>query len=675
MSLINVGLTGLLSHQSALNTTGNNITNANTPGYSRQQTIFDTQPGIQTGAGTIGTGVKVSDIQRITDQFVTDQVRSDSSLFKEQEALNTELSRLDNLLGGESTGLNDALNKFFNSLKSAAEDPSSLPQRQVVLSEAQGVVNRFQGLQAQFIQQRESVNGQLQAGTSDVNSLLSSIADINLSISETPGLAQGQQPNSLLDQRDERLRQLSELVNIRTTPAQGGQVNVSLSSGQSLVVGGEAAKLQTVKSDADSNQLEFTLNTGNRVTNVTSQIVGGKLGGLRSFQKDTLNQAFNDLGKLATAVAQQVNKQHEIGMDLEGDLGGRFFNDVNSREAQLGRVTANAGNQPPRDGVVSAGITDSSQLNGHSYTLKFSDNENFEVIDEASGDIVRQGQLPDPLPAEISLPGFNVKIESGTFSQGDSFSVNPTQNAASSLSLQIKREEDIALASPIAATADSGNAGTGEISQGTMLSVDNPLTNQRLEGFNERGALSPPLVVRFTDATHYKILDGSDPTNPKPLAPPLPEQTFQPGIQNKLFSENPSDANYRGFQFEIGGTPEANDVFTIDYNTDGTSDNRNAGLLGGLGTKNTLNGGAQSFSEGYGTLVEKVGVTTRQSQLDKDAGSALLEQSTNQRESISGVNLDEEAGRLIQYRAAYNASAQVMSTAQDLFDTLLSTFR
>jgi flagellar hook-associated protein 1 FlgK len=452
-------------------------------------------------------------------------------------------------------------------------------------------------------------------------------------------------------------------------------VNVSLSSGQALVVGGEAARLETAKSDANPNQLDFILNSGNRKTNVTNQIVGGQLGGLRTFQKEALEPAFGELGRLATAVSQQVNQQHEIGMDLEGDLGGLFFNDVNSREAQLSRVTPNAGNQPPNDGVVSVEITDSSNLQGRSYTLQFAGGNNFEMIDEATGDTVRQGQLPDPLPAEISLPGVNVKIESGTFSQGDRYRVTPTQNAAASLSLQLNREEDLALATPVKAGSDSGNTGAGEISQGKMLNVRNPLTNQRLDQFNQRGELSPPLVVRFTDASSYEILDGSDPTNPQPLNPPVTGQNFQTGVSNKLFSEDPSDADYRGFQFEISGTPEANDVFTIDYNTGGTSDNRNAELLGSLGTKNTLNGGTQSFSEGYGNLVENVGVTTRQSQLDKDAGSALLEQSTNRRESISGVNLDEEAGRLIQYQAAYNASAQVMSTAQDLFDTLLSTFR
>ncbi len=675
--LIGIGLTGILSHQAALNTTGNNITNANTPGYSRQEVIFETQPGRASGAGNIGSGVNVNDIRRIADAFISEQLRGDSSLFNEQDTLNKELSRLDNLLGGESTGLNNALNNFFASLQSAAEDPAALPQRQLVLSEAQGLINRFQALNSSFIQQRQSVNSQMQASTSDANALLASIAELNLAISETPGLAQGNEPNALLDKRDEKLRELSELMKIRVVPAEGGQINVQMTNGQALVVGNQASTLSTESSDEDSSMLKFTLTSGGRARDVTEQIVGGKLGGLRQFMSEGLEPAFDELGRIALALSDQINHQHQIGMDLEGDLGGLFFTDTNSRSAQLNRVSPNAENQPPRNGVVAVEIIDSKALTAGSYTLRFSGNngDNFEMIDRASGDVVRQGALPTPLPAEISMPGFNIRIDSGDFEQGDSCLVRPTRSAASNIALQVEREEELAFASPVKAEAGIGNSGNGVISQGVMLDVRNPLTNVPLSGFTTRGELSPPLIVRFNSATQYDILDASDPTNPQPLNPAVSGQAFQNGIANKLFSEDPRDPNYRGFQFEINGNPQANDVFQINYNTDGVSDNRNAQFLGGLATANTMNGGNQSFTEAYGGLVGQVGVTTRQAQLDVDAGKALLEQTTNQRESMSGVNLDEEAGRLIQYQAAYNASAKVMSVAQDLFDTLLNTFR
>ncbi|MGM0769825.1 MAG: flagellar hook-associated protein FlgK [Pseudomonadota bacterium] len=675
--LIGIGLTGILGHQTALNTTGNNITNANTPGYSRQEVQFETQSAQRTGAGSIGSGVSVSNIRRLANEFLSQQVREDTTLYGEQETLNSELSRLDNLLGGETTGLSDAMNNFFASLQNAAEDPASLPQRQLVLSEAQQVVNRFQALNQEFIQQRESVKTQMQQGVKDANTLLKSIAELNLAISESPGLAEGKMPNELLDKRDEALRELSELVGIKVTETEGSQVNVSLNNGLSLVVGSNAAEFGTRENASDPTSLEFTLQNGGRTLVVDNQINGGKLGGLRRFEAEALKPAFDELGRVAIALSETMNHQHEIGLDLEGELGGRFFTDVNDEAAQRGRVIADANNQVPKDAELAVEITDSQLLDAGSWTLQFSgDGRSYELVDNETGRPVNQGRLPDPVESEISMPGFNIRIEGGTFNAGDKYLIQPTRNAAANMNLEVEREEDLAFASPVRAESDLGNSGTAKINQGKMLDVRNPFTNSLLPSFKSEGELANgPLEVRFNDDgsgnLSYSVFDNTG--SATPLVGPKP---YQAGISNKLFSENPGDgAEYQGFQFEISGNPADGDVFTIDFNENGVSDNRNAEFLAALGTANTMNGGTQNFTEGYAGLVEAVGVKTRQSQLDSDAGKTLLEQSTNQRESVSGVNLDEEAGKLIQYQAAYNASAQVMSVAQDLFNTLLQSFR
>lgn len=679
--LINIGLTGILGHQAALNTTGNNITNANTPGYSRQEVQFDTQAGRNTGAGYIGTGVQVTDIRRLANEFLTQQVREDSALFGEQSALNSELSRLDNLLGGSATGLSNALNNFFSSLQNAAEDPTSLPQRQLVLSEAQQIINRFQGLNSEFVQQRESIKTQMRQGVEDANSLIQSIAELNKAISESPGIAQGKEPNALLDQRDEKLRQLSEIVSIRVLETDGSQVNVSLQNGQSLVLESAASKLGTRDNAEDPNYLEFTLTSGGRTLTVDEQITGGKLGGLRRFQEEGLRPAEAELGRIAIALSDSVNHQHEIGMDLEGELGGLFFSDINSLAAQRGRVIANANNGAPGNAQLAVEIIDSSDLPAGSWSLRFGgDGRDFELVDRATGDVVNQGRLPDPVQSEISMPGFNIRVESGIFNAGDSFLIEPTRQAAANLNLMINREEDLAFASPVRAEASDSNGGDGVISQGKMLNVRDPFTNSLLSNFRQPGQLSPPLDIQFREdggQLVFDVVDGNSGTvlqaGDASAVPPV--NVFQPGVSNKLFTEDPRSSDYYGFQFEVSGNPLPGDSFSIDYNVNGISDNRNAEFLAALGTKNTLNNGSQNFSEGYSNLVAEIGVKTRQSQLDKDSGQTLLEQSNNQRESLSGVNLDEEAGRLIQYQAAYNASAQVMSVAQDLFNTLLQTFR
>lgn len=338
----------------------------------------------------------------------------------------------------------------------------------------------------------------------------------------------------------------------------------------------------------------------------------------------------------------------------------------------------------PRDAQLAVEIIDSSQLPAGSWSLRFGgDGRNFELVDRATGEVVNQGRLPDPVQSEISMPGFNIRIEGGTFNAGDSFLIEPTRNAAANIGLEVNREEDLAFASPVRAEGSAGNTGDATINQGKMLDVRDPFTNSLLSNFRQDGQLDPPLEIRFRDDGGELVYDVFD-ANAAPSDPPLiqgdasavpPVNLFEPGQAEQLFTDDPRSPDYFGFQFEISGNPRPGDSFNINYNTNGVSDNRNAELLAALGTENTLNNGSQSFAEGYAGLVEDIGVKTRQSQLDKDAGSTLLEQSTNQRESVSGVNLDEEAGKLIQYQAAYNASAQVVSVAQDLFNTLLQSFR
>lgn len=673
--LINIGLTGVLSHQTALNTTGNNITNANTPGYSRQQTLFETQEGRRTGAGSIGSGVNVASIRRLANEYLAQQVREDSTLYREQEALSSGLTRLDNLLGGEATGLSGALNNLFASLQNAAEDPTSLPQRQLVLSEAQQSVNRFRALDQAFVQQRESIKTQMQQGVKETNTLLNSIAALNLAISESPGIAQGQTPNELLDKRDKALGQLSGLISIRVASIDNSQVRVSLSNGLSLVTGSNAASLGTREHPEDPTRLAFTLSNGRRSMAIDEQITGGKLGGLVRFDNEALKPSSDELGRLAIALFDTMNHQHQIGMNLEGELGGLLFADINSAQAQTSRVVANGNNGPATTGRLAVEITDSSKLPAGRWTLQFGgDGRTYELIDQASGETVNQGRLPDPAQSEISMPGFNIRVVDGPFNPGDTYLIQPSRGAAERIGLVVNREQDLAFASPVRATTGDGNIGTGKIDQGSMLNVRNPLTNALLPAFQVSGQLANgPITVTFGDSGAGLVFTVTNASG-SPIGPT--NRPYTPGVANELFGDDPAGgADYQGFQFRVTGQPADGDTFEINYNANGVSDNRNVKLLAALGSVNALNGASQSFSEGYAGLVEDIGVKTRQSQLDVDAGKTLLEQSISQQASVSGVNLDEEAGRLIQYQAAYNASARVMSVAQDLFTTLLQSFR
>ncbi len=240
--LINIGVSGLKTHQVALSVTGNNVANINTPGYSRQEAIIVDKPGQQTGAGYIGQSSSVDAIRRITSTYITEQLRTDTSIYQEREAVLEQASVIDNLLASPSTGLTPSMSRFFEALSGAAEDPASAPQRQLLLTQTEGLVARFQSLSERLESIITGINQQLVADASSVKALATGLAETNAAIalaSSTGG--EGQQPNQLLDKRDELLRQLSEYVSLQVVEnSSNGTVNVCLGKGQPLVLGNEA---------------------------------------------------------------------------------------------------------------------------------------------------------------------------------------------------------------------------------------------------------------------------------------------------------------------------------------------------------------------------------------------------------------------------------------------------
>ena len=889
--LSGIGLTGLKAHQTALSVAGNNVANVNTEGYSRQEAVFVDNLSLPTGVGYIGQGVNVETVRRIAQDFIVSQLRADTTIYAERNTIKEQAESVDNLLASSTTGLTPALSAFFQAMQGAADDPTSIPQRQLLLTQAEGLVTRFRSLDQRLKSQLDTIDQELQASVAKINSLSLSLAELNQSIASASGGGSNDQPNNLLDERDEVLRQLSELVSVSTfEPGSDGQVNVFIGNGQPLVVGGSSVSLAAVESPADSSQLDIALVVNGNAQIIGRDISGGKLGGLLDFRAGALADAVNSMGRIALVVSETVNEQHALGMDLEDQLGGLFFNDMNDRDIARGRVFANSNNEPPQDQVLRVNITDISQLTAMDYELRFEGptDSDFTLV-RSDGEIVLKSILPNVFPANVEVDGIEIQFEAGTYKTGDTFTIQPTRNAARDIELDISRVEEIALAAPVRAVADPGNEGNAAISAGQMLDVDNPITNQPIPILATPNQLSPPLGIRFLNESYYEVVDISDPANPVPLDPPMNNQLYVRGISNSIFTEDPgqtrvsatgtdmlqvpapgagpfangygaqnltfltrdtesgvvtsqavniaanssgeaiaaalsdvpgvsatsytqirlsnffddgdptplgmqlngetltvtapdvfgpdalaelinnnttlqdqnifavsdgtsleiraftgvdlevavtgagdsidvsvldpytagkpaastqtvasgqgtrvggaidvtldegvtftanvdsvftaapvAQSSYFGFQFEIAGEPERGDDFTIDYNTGGVSDNRNALALAQLEGRGFIGGNIVSYGEAYSQIVEEIGTVTNRARLDTDSAKALLDQSKGHREAISGVNLDEEAGRLVQYQAAYNASAQVVSIARELFDTLLNTFR
>ena len=295
--LLGTALSGLMAFQRALDTTSHNIANVNTDGYSRQHVELGARLPEFTGAGYIGQGVNIATVSRSYDQFITNQLTSSTSAFAETSTFSTMASQVDNLVSDEATGLSPALKSFFNAVNEVANDPSSLPVRQVMVSEAESLAQRFNTVSARFEDVRNQTNNQMQATVDDINAFAEGIATLNGKIAIA-----GQLPNDLLDQRDALLTKIAEKISISTLAQQDGSISVFIGNGQSLVLGASTAKLSLAESSTDPAHKNILVNG----QDISKQITGGELSGTLKFRDEVLEPAQQQLGLVAAGFAVQI---------------------------------------------------------------------------------------------------------------------------------------------------------------------------------------------------------------------------------------------------------------------------------------------------------------------------------------------------------------------------------
>lgn len=675
--LLSIGLSGLSASKTQLSITGHNITNVNTPGYSRQDASQATRSPQFSGAGYIGSGTSLVDVRRSYSEFLTSQLRSSTSLNSDVEAYKSQIDQLDSLLAGTTTGITPSLQKFFSALQTAAEDPANIPARQLVLAEAEGLARRFNTVYDRLSEQNSFTNKQMSAVTDQVNRLAGSIGSLNEAIAIAA--ANGKQPNDLLDARDEAVRQLSGYIGVTVVPQDDSSFNVFIGSGQPLVVGSTVAKLEVVPGHGDPNRHEVQFISGGSRQGITSQITGGELGGLIRYREEVLDSTMNSLGRLSLAVSDQVNTQLRQGLDLKGQVGSALFGNYNEPALAKLRVNAFAGNSNAQPVL---NITDTSVLTTSDYLMEYdasgpkvrrlSDNQLMTVTESPAGTL----SIADKNGVD---QGFQVVLGNPAPAVGDKFSLQPTRRGAADIKATLDQADQLAFAAPVRAESNLQNAGTGAIGQPDMKSGPSPISISALQGlFGSNGAtltFTEPDTVTITGGTaQFRSVDDS--TTP-PTVSYSATASIQPGQSNSLVV---GDANYQ-FEFSLSGMPKDNDKFAMAFNQSGVSDNRNALKLVDLQTKQTVGvdaavkGSGFSFTDGYGELVERVGTLTAQARMDSEATGSILKQATDNRDSLSAVNLDEEAANLIKFEQYYNASAQIIQVARSLFDTLISSFR
>jgi len=681
MSLLNIGMSGLNAAQGSLSVLSNNIANANTAGYSRQQTTQSANASNQYGGVFIGSGTTLADVRRVYNEYLDTAYQNSTSLNSDAKAYLDQVSAVDKTLSDKTTGMSSVLSSFFAAVQTASANPSDTSARQILLTSAQTLSNRFNSISSQLSQQKETINSQLTSLTDQVNQLTSSIASLNKQITQVQG-SSNTTPANLLDARAEAVRSLNELIGVNASE-KNGVFSVSTGTGQSLVLGDRSNTLSAVPSKSDTSQYTIQMNaSGGTAMDLGNVISGGSIGGLLRYRSDVLMPAINDLGRIAIVTADTINSQLGQGIDLNGEFGSSMFKDINSAASVALRSLSAQGNQ----GVGSLGVTikDTSKLTNFDYKVTFSDPADLNKVTVERSDGKAMGAFDISATPPSVIDGFTLELKNGPMQAGDSFKVSPTASGAQDIGTVLNDPSKIAFAAPLKGEASKTNQGTGSFTPPTLtLPLD-------IQG----GATTAQLRVGIENSMPVKMVFGkpaADGTQSYTLndakGDPIGSGTIIPGQANKITVNVPMrdasgalvvPAKSFGFDTTVAGSPTDGDSTTFSFNATGVSDNRNAQQLLNLQTKATVGvatdgTGGTSLVGANSKLVSTVGAKAAAATTDTTATNALLTANKNARNSVSQVNLDEEAGDMIKFQQYYTASSQIIKAAQETFSTLINS--
>jgi flagellar hook-associated protein 1 len=616
--LFSIGNSALTATYTALQTTGNNIANANTPGYSRQIVSFT--PLVETGfSGTyVGEGVAVDSIKRAYNDLLTQQVNLATAGASQSGTRAKLLGQINNLFSSTSGGLGAAVDQFFSQVQTLTQQPSSLAVRQTVMASAQQMSATFGDAFGQLQLMQQSADQQIGQEISTVNSTTAQIARLNDQISLAA--ASGGSPNDLLDQRDQAIKTLNQSIGVTLMKQSDGSINVFLANG----MGPDPSDAQNVIVGTVSGNSVIPLSIGNSG--------GGNIGALMQFRLQDIPTVENQIGRLAVVVADQFNQQSKLGQDLNGAAGVNFFS-APTPAVIAATTNATSGGAPVES--VSVSFSDTSQLQASDYRLQVSGGS-YMLTRTSDGQQTNLSSPPYSLApgSPAAIDGITISV-SGTATNGDTFTIEPVRNGANNLAVAIGQAQQVAAASPIRPSMPSSNTGSLSIAS---LSVVGPTRN---------ASLTTPVSLNFTGATTYTVGGG-------------PAQTYTPGQPISL----------NGWSLTLLGTPHAGDQVSVGPNVGGTGDNTNALALAQLQSANVIDGGP--LGSGYAAVVAQVGTMTANAQADQQNQQTLLNDAVNAQSAVSGVNLDEEAAKLLQYQQQYQAAAKVISIASTLFNQILS---
>lgn len=623
--LIQIGQSALAAAYAQLQTGGHNIANVHTPGYVRQEVQLATAGGQYHGHGYIGNGVEVQDVRRAYDRFMADEVTRSTSLAGTDAVRAQQLRQVDNLLADTETGIGVAMDEFRAALGDLVNQPADGSARAVIAARANTVANRF----SETSQKLEAMVGEtgrrLEDSAQYVNARLEQVASLNRQI--TQSYANGHQPNDMLDQRDSLINELASKIQMTRDDQPDGSVNLYSANGHSLVLSERAAQLKTVPGDADSARTRLMLDIhGKQVEMSESTLGSGEIAGLLRFRDQDLLAVQASLGRMAAAFAGAYNAQQARGLDANGKRGQAMF--------EVGKPVVQAADNNQGNAKLEVSVLDTSQLKAADYRLSY-DGSVYQLEDVVGRSRREFTQMP------IEVDGLRIQKASGTMAAGDAMMIQAGTAYAGRMRSVLRDGSAIASADAMTVKGNIANRGSTNLKQFEEVEAG-------------KGGLDP-VKITFTANDRYTVE-----VNGNVVAT---NQVFESG---KAFDVN-------GWRLQLEGRPETGDVVEMQKRSSPRQDNGNARELTLLADRQNVDGA--TFSQSFASLLSDVGSRTLQAKTSEKASSKMLEGARTVLASRSGVNLDEEAARLLQYRQAYQAAAKVIQTADEMFNSILALAR
>lgn len=672
MSLFTIGLKAMSASQAALRTTGHNIANANTPGYSRQQVELQSAGGHFSGAGFFGRGVDIAGVTRAQDAFLAREVVIAGSLAAADRARSVQLQRLENVFATGESGIGYKAGELLNAFADVATRPQDASARQVVLARAADVADAFRTAGEEVDNLQRGVDEDLRTLTGRVTELAARVAEINRAV--TANVGTGQAMNDLLDQREELVREIGRSVGVSTVMAEDGAMNVFIGGGQILVLGADSARLSTVPDAFDPSRTAVSLSAPNGEQLLPRDLLAaGEIGGLLRFQDEDLVAARAQLGQLATALATRVNEQQGLGLDLTGGRGQPLFSvgepavraaSDNAADAAGVPIASAVGADGVRRPTVSITVTDASRLRAAEYELRPSPSGvagEYELTPLPGG-------RPVTVVAGQEIDGFRLDVGAPPPQPGDRFLLQPVSAAAPAMRREMDDPRGIAAAAPVVATSGTANTGTATANALRPVAVDEslPPTSTRITF----GAAAPDGSMGYT----WEQLDAGGTviaSNGGTWTPGGAIRSADWGVPQRV-----------QWELRLAGVPRPNDTITVSPTTRVGPNNGNAEALLALRderlvARDPAGAAGPGVSDGatvtdaWARAIADIGLRVQTARTAEQTSGAVADRASADLRGRTGVNLDEEAARLMQYQQSYQAAAKVLQVAQSVMDMLL----